>query len=209
MVHVYRRFSLSLLLSLATVFSISAMETRSLDDIDMTDATLEFLPGMVRTDGIEEKTNLFYDQEGFFVRTSGDDVRVHKYDTDKCLLGLSTKDIAKRALLGKFKVSKLDNGEYVVRSHGELKGGGPVLAGLFYWATKVGLYGAFAGAVAGDVCPKHTPETPRTLTIVNTRMILIMTALFLCCPVPLPPVCRGLRAPGRLSPNCRTPAVSP
>ena len=147
---VHRRFSLSLLLSLATVFSISAMETRSLDDIDMDSATLEILPEMVRTDGIEEETNLFYDQEGFFVRTNEDAVRVHEYDTDKCLRGRSTKDIAKRALLGKFKVSKLDNGEYVVRSHGELKGGGPVLAGLFYWATKVGLYGAFAGAVAGS-----------------------------------------------------------
>ncbi len=172
---VHRRFSLSLLLSLATVFSISAMETRSLDEIDMDSATLEFLPEMVRTDGIEEETNLFYDQEGFFVRTNEDAVRVHEYDTDKCLRGRSTKDIAKRALLGKFKVSKLDNGEYVVRSHGALKGSGVLGAtgGFYFGKFIVHLIGHSAILVAG-VCTG--PAAPATIAALEATFLPVIEA---------------------------------
>lgn len=151
MVYTKRLLSLSLLLSLAAVFSISAVNTANdafsidnIDEFDMTEATLAFLPEVVRTDGLGEDVDLFYDNDGFFVRTSDEDVRVQSHDTDKPLRDLSKKDLIKYAAMGKFKVSKFDTGEYAVRSCGELKGGGPVLAACGAIGTRVIGYGGWA-----------------------------------------------------------------
>jgi hypothetical protein len=129
--------SSSLLLSLLVAFPLSAIETSQdvkilsfsdLDKVDMSEATLAFSPELVSTNGIEEDISLLYDKDGFYVRTKENDVRVKAYDTDKFLRGRKANDIAKFSQIGKFKVSKFDNGEYAVHVQGGLKGGGPILA---------------------------------------------------------------------------------
>ncbi len=121
-----KKLSLSLLFSLiAAASSLSAMETlTSFNDLDMTNATLEFSPSTARTCGAEENAALFYDKEGFFVREDDNDVRVHGYDTDKFFQGKSVEEMARYAMIGGFKVSQFDNGQYAVRTQGALKGGG-------------------------------------------------------------------------------------
>lgn len=119
-------------------------------DIDMEEGALEFPSERVRQTA-SIKGRLFYDKEGFFVRKDKEDVRIKKYDTDKLLRGRSVNDMAKYTLLGKVRLAELDSGEYTVQAQGELKGGGPVLASVFYWGTKIGLYSAIAGAAAGTV----------------------------------------------------------
>ncbi len=143
MVRINKILSHSLLLSILAASSLSAVENShliSLDEVDMTEATLEFSPEAVRTDGLGEDIGLFYDKDGFFVRTSDDDVRVQRYDTDKLFRGRKVKDIARYSTMGKFKLSKLDNGEYVVCSHGEIKGGGLLGATVGAYVGKYGTY---------------------------------------------------------------------
>lgn len=114
-----------------------------IDDIDMKEATLEFLSGTVRKKSAEEGL-LLYDKEGFLVRKDDEDVRVHRYDTDKLFHGRSVKEMTKYAIKGnKLKLTKLDNGEYTVQAQGELKGGGPILAACIGISVRVGGYGAW------------------------------------------------------------------
>ena len=150
MVHIKKLFSLSLIFSLIVASPLLAMEEMSFSEFDMSsnidldEATLEFSPESVRTDGLEENIGLFYDKEGFFVRADDEDVRVQTYDTDKLFRGRNIKDVARYATQGKFKVSKFNNGEYVIAAHGDLKGGGPVLAAIAAVGVRVIGYGISA-----------------------------------------------------------------
>ncbi len=134
MVRIKKLFSLSMLFSLITISSLCAMELS---------------PESIRGNHVGP-IGLSYDEEGFIVTENDLSTRVHSYDTDSLFRGKSKKQIAAFAAMGKFKVSKFDNGEYAVRAHGDLKGGGPVTAWTFYCLTKIGIYGALAGAVAGS-----------------------------------------------------------
>ena len=112
MVRIKKLFSLSLLFSLLAASSLSAMELS---------------PESIRGNRLGP-IGLSYDEEGFTVTENDLATRVHSYDTDSIFRGKSKKQIAAFAAMGKFKVSKFDNGEYSVRAHGDLKGGGPFLA---------------------------------------------------------------------------------
>ncbi len=135
----------SMLLLLLTAFSLKAVESSqgliTLDDYDMSEATLRFSPDSVRSEGIDEKVGLFFDEEGFFVRSNDENIRVHSYDTDPIFKNRKQKDILRFALGNKFKLKKLDNGEYKVEAAGGLKGGGVVGATV----------GAHVGVVATNV----------------------------------------------------------
>lgn len=129
----------SMLLLLLTAFSLKAVGSFqglvSLDSYDMSEATVEFSPETIRAEGIDEKVGLFYDKEGFFVRSNDEDVRVHSYDTDPIFKNKNQKDVLKFALGNKLKLKKFDNGEYRVEAAGGLKGGG--------------ILGAWAGSILG------------------------------------------------------------
>lgn len=125
----------SMLLLFLTAFSLKAVELTSLDDYDMSESTVQFYPESVRAEGINEKVDLFYDKEGFFVRSNDEDVRVHSYDIDPIFKDRSQKDVLRFALGNKIKLKKFNNGEYRVEAAGGLKGGG------------VG--GAFVGSLIG------------------------------------------------------------
>lgn len=123
-----RNFRLFLVLSLFAAPSLLANQLQvatlsDLNSMNVEEATLAFSPEFVRTEGLEG-INLGYDKEGFFVVENKHNVRVYSHDTNKALRGRSVKDIAKYSTIGKFKVSKFDNGEYKVDTAGGLKGGG-------------------------------------------------------------------------------------
>ncbi len=155
-------YKLSLAFLVATA-SIAAMEvspsTIPLDDLDTSNMTLVIPSSQVRTQNIKNKIDLFYDENGFVVKEGETFKRVHSYDTDSSLRKRNLKTIAKYVCLNKLKISKFDNGEYAVRAHGELMGGGiggaAIGAHVGMVATNVVGHGvlmlisSFAGPVAG------------------------------------------------------------
>lgn len=118
----------SMLLLLLTISSLKAVDSpqglTTLDDYDMSEATVEFSPESIRAEGLGERVCLFYDKEGFFVRSNDEDVRVHPYDTDPIFKNRNQKDVLKFALGNKLMLKKFNNGEYKVEAAGGLKGGG-------------------------------------------------------------------------------------
>ncbi len=117
MIRVKKLFSVSLLFSLVAASSLPAMEL----------STIELSRESIRGNRLGP-IGLSYDEEGFTVKENDLSTRVHRYDTDSIFKGKSKKQIAAFAAMGKFKVSKFDNGEYAVRAHGDINGGGPALA---------------------------------------------------------------------------------
>ena len=90
---------------------------------------------------------LFYDNDGFTVDEDGVEKRVQKYDVDKLFQNKTPEEIAALAAIAKFKVSKFNNGEYAIRAHGDINGGGPVTAAALYWTVKsLCWFGVGAGA---------------------------------------------------------------
>ncbi len=120
MVRIKKLFSLSLLFSLLAASFLSAMELS---------------PESIRGNRLEP-IGLSYDEEGFTVTENDLSTRVQRYDTDKMFRGKTKKQIAAFAAMGKFKISKFDNGEYSVKADGGLNGGGPVTASILYGLTK-------------------------------------------------------------------------
>jgi hypothetical protein len=80
--------------------------------------------------------SLAYDANGFIVTEGTKHKRVRPYDVDKALSGKSPEQIAKFSKLGTFLVTKMHNGDYKVRAHGRIRGGGPITAAALYWITK-------------------------------------------------------------------------
>src|SRR3990170_4922120 len=99
------KFLLALLM--ASV-SIAAMTEKPipLDELDISEYTLEIPSALVRTQNSKSGLKLFCDKEGFVVKKGNTVKRVPSYDTDKLFRGRNLKQIAKYALLSnKFRVS--------------------------------------------------------------------------------------------------------
>ncbi len=162
---------LSLLLIFLSFSSIeSSQKYINFDNIDMSEATIEFSPDIIRSERHKKQIKLFHDKQGFFVRTNSKEVRVHAHDTDKSLREMTSKDIAKYAMLGKLKVSKFNNGEYAIRAHGDLRGGGAL------GATGGALFGKFLvhfiGQGAIQVVALCTgPAYPATLVALEASVV--------------------------------------
>lgn len=91
-------------------------------------------------------------QDGHFILTKCDTEHVlNTYDVHPFLRNLSESQLEKFQQVGnRIRAIQLDNGDYVVRPHGELKGGGPGLA----WVAYVSINIASAAAAAATAwCP--------------------------------------------------------
>lgn len=135
MVRFFKFFLLSFFVGSCLSANGDRLTQIAFDDVqkmDLSETTLAFGAGMVQ--GLQEN-NLFYDKDGFFIVEDDNVVRVNSYDTDKLFHGRDQDFVARYAQIGKFKVSRFDNGEYSVTSTGGLKGGG--------------IFGAYAGAILG------------------------------------------------------------
>lgn len=138
------KLSLTILL-LATSFTTkTGYDSVPLDCFDADGMVL-----LVNPDNVRSKHNigLLCDHEGFIVKRGDDYIRVNTYDIDDIFLSMTLKQIAEYSIYNLFKVVQLNNGEYKVYAYGELKGGGPYTAYVFYSATKAFCYGTvIAGA---------------------------------------------------------------
>ncbi len=101
----------------------------------------------IRMDRIGE-IGLSYDGDEFTVHNGDSHTRVQRADIDEAFRGRSCQEIAAFAAVGKFKVSKFQDGGYAVRAHGDIKGGGPILGGIFYFLTKAVIHGAIAVGIS-------------------------------------------------------------
>lgn len=92
------------------------------------------------------------DDSGFKVIHNNHTYQVQNHDVESFLRTMNKKQY-KMFLQngGRIHVAKLNNGDYILRHKVSGLGGGPVLACLFYGATKVAAYGAFVGAAIGAV----------------------------------------------------------
>lgn len=132
-------YKLLLLTLLCAMLPISATSSdwMDLEDLDPSGLTLIIPSSQVITKNSVGKIVLLYDEEGFIVKQGDEFTRVHKYNTDKIFKKFDFKSMAKYVLLNnKIKVTQFDNGEYIVREQGGLKGGG--------------IFGAQAGFLAGN-----------------------------------------------------------
>ncbi|MCL5875103.1 MAG: hypothetical protein M1114_01390 [Candidatus Dependentiae bacterium] len=69
---------------------------------------------------------------------------------------------------GKIKLSKMSNGEYVLRSGIDIKGGGPILGSIFYWGTKTLAYGAIVGGVSAAAAATGGAAGAAAATIITS-----------------------------------------
>lgn len=96
---------------------------------------------------------LLQHEDNFYVAKDGLVKLVNKYDIDAFLKNANPAQLQKYLEQdGYIQVDQLENQDYVLKAKGRIRGGGPILASLFYGATKAVCYGTFiagAGAAVG------------------------------------------------------------
>ncbi len=96
------------------------------------------------------KVKLSHNGKRFLAKQKGQRTKIQNCFVDKTIRGVSQERLAKLMDCGYLSLNQTDDGEFTLKHNVRGPGGGPVLATLFYWATKVGLYSAIGGAVAGS-----------------------------------------------------------
>lgn len=93
---------------------------------------------------------LFKYQDNFYVAKEGKATLVKPYDVDPLLKKAKTETLVKYfEENGYIQIEQLANKDYILKAKGKILGGGPILASVFYGATKAVCYGTFiAGASA-------------------------------------------------------------
>jgi hypothetical protein len=79
--------------------------------------------------------------EGFQVKGPEGVQVVERGDTDQTLRRINPHNLAAFMKVGKLRVSKANDGKYVLRSQVDGLGGGPIFGSIAYWATKTLCYG--------------------------------------------------------------------
>ena len=135
-----------LLLSLFAIFSAQAMEELSSGKLTQIKKSSLFA-----THDVGE-VDLFHNDKGFHVVQDDEVYTVNPQSLDPLLRTLKHKQLKKFQKIGYIQVKKNEDNEFSLVSKVRAKGGGPVLAAGFYWATKALCYGgmiAAAGAAVG------------------------------------------------------------
>lgn len=106
------------------------------------------------TRNIAGSINVLYNKEGFVVAHNATLTPVKPYDVAYELRKMDVERAAKVLSATQLRVSKLNNGEYTIARHGELKGGGAMGATVGFWLGKgvvyIGGHGAIVAAAAGS-----------------------------------------------------------
>jgi hypothetical protein len=89
---------------------------------------------------IKEPVNVLHDKDGFTVVHNAQFTRVKEYDVVPELRKMDLEKAAKVLSATQLRVSRLNNGEFTIARHGELKGGGAGGATFGFWLGKAGTY---------------------------------------------------------------------
>lgn len=131
------------------------------------------------------------------------EVQSHNLDRNLRNLSESQQLMFMKKRLGCLKVDQNSKGEYQLELHGRVKGGGPILGGIFYWITKIlcwtGVTTAAAsvvtGAVASAVATGGATIAPIAVGTGATAMIAVKSGVALALATPLAaPVVAGATA---------------
>ncbi len=98
--------------------------------------TFEFKQTSVRASEQLGNVKLLRNKNGFCVMRNGTPYEVKDDFVDSLLRNASKKTLKKFQKAGYVEIKRLDNDEFVLRSKVRGMGGGPVLAGILYGATK-------------------------------------------------------------------------
>jgi len=124
------------LLFLVTAVSVGANPPIPLDELDLYNATILIPQERVQLCNIEDAAQLFYNEDGFFVDEGDVRRRIQSCDTDPLFEKRTVNDIIKYSMHGKFRVTKVGDGDYRVSSIVGLRGGGAGGATVGFWAGK-------------------------------------------------------------------------
>ncbi|MGC2310257.1 MAG: hypothetical protein WA432_01390 [Candidatus Babeliaceae bacterium] len=110
-----------------------------------------FVHGMMRiSDGTvlkKKDISLFYDAESFYVEKDSALKKIENYRVDPKLRKISPQNLYVLLENGYLSLKELSDGNYALNGNVRGIGGGPVTAIIAMWGTRLGAWGAFAGAV--------------------------------------------------------------
>lgn len=97
------------------------------------------------------RVTLRHDGSLFTVQRGKESHKVASYDTDQVLRQLNKINLARYLQNGRIRVSKLSDGSFILRSHIDGLGAGPLSGQIAYWVTKSLCYGTAAAAAGTAV----------------------------------------------------------
>jgi hypothetical protein len=96
-----------------------------LDELDLDSTTIHIPQTRIyKSNNVKTKFKLFYNKDGFFVSDEYGIHQIKPYEIDKIFHGKRVNQIIRYLLNGKFYLSRYQEGEYKISSHGSLNGGG-------------------------------------------------------------------------------------
>ncbi len=116
------------------------------------DYVLRIAPKAIYGYNLSARASLMHASQGFFIKDDDGFVGIHNAYIDKHLREMSSLALYKAMQSGlRLSLSRLDNGDYYLRSYVPLGGGGPLTGQLVYWLTKTSAYGVLVGAAGSAV----------------------------------------------------------
>ena len=113
---------------------------------------------------------LIHDDEGFSVLNKSEIRRIPNHLVARDLRGIPQSEVTARLDNNiNFRVQQGSDGEFSLQECGGLKGGGPILAAVFYWTVKgVGYAGLGAAIAAGGILgSRATPPGSQNSSTTN------------------------------------------
>ncbi len=98
------------------------------------------------TRNVHGPLNVFHGSDGFIVAHNAKLVPVKSYDVGPGLRNMDANKAAKVLAATQLQVSRLNSGEYTIAQHGQLNGGGVILANVAYYGVNALCYGTAAAA---------------------------------------------------------------
>ena len=98
-----------------------------------------------------KNTKLYQNEEGYYAKQDKSTYHIKSYDIDPLLKKLKGDKLQKFLDIGYISLHQMDNEDFVLKAHVRGLGGGPILAGIFYWGTKAICYGTALAAGSAAV----------------------------------------------------------
>ncbi len=108
--------------------------------------TLVMSPGAFQAPSDLRVQSVLHDEDGFHILRDNIVHPVQRHDVDAKIRNMRQDQLSAFLKAGYLKVNKLSDGSYKIGAHVRGVGGGPLLATLFYGATKGIIYGSMAAS---------------------------------------------------------------
>lgn len=122
-----------------------------------------FVPG--------SKAKLYYNGKDFAAKKDNTFKKIERYDLPKQLQDITPSQFAILQKVGYVSLHELSNGDFALKSHLRLKGGGPIFGAAVYTLTKAMCYGAAMagiGAATAAVAPIAAPIMGAAAVVATT-----------------------------------------